>query len=51
MKTVHVVLDEATLRAERMRALERKHEEGYRAKPVKKGEFDVFDAIQAWPER
>lgn len=31
-----------------VRALERKHREGYRLKPVKRGEFSVWEAEQAW---
>jgi len=31
-----------------MRELERKHREGYKRKPVKKGEFDIWHAEQAW---
>ena len=31
-------------------ALERRHIEGYRRKPVKKGEFDAWHAAQQWPD-
>ncbi len=34
----------------RSRELERKDREGYRRKPVRKGEFDVWERDQAWPE-
>ena len=30
--------------------LERKHREGYRRKPVKRGEFSVWEAEQVWIE-
>ncbi len=30
------------------RALERKHREGYRRKPVRRGEFDGWEPEQAW---
>jgi metal-responsive CopG/Arc/MetJ family transcriptional regulator len=30
--------------------LERRHREGYRKKPVRKGEFSVFEKEQVWPE-
>lgn len=32
----------------RVKELERKHREGYRKKPVKKGEFDLWEQEQAW---
>ena len=31
-----------------IRALERRHREGYRGKPVKSGEFDAWHGEQAW---
>jgi metal-responsive CopG/Arc/MetJ family transcriptional regulator len=37
------------LREVRMNELERKHREGYRHKPVKRGEFD-WEAEQVWVE-
>lgn len=33
-----------------LRQLEEKHRRGYAAKPVRKREFDVWEAEQAWPE-
>ena len=30
--------------------LERKHRQGYAAKPVARGEFDTWEKEQAWPE-
>lgn len=30
--------------------LERRHREGYRRKPVRRGEFDLWTLEQAWPE-
>jgi metal-responsive CopG/Arc/MetJ family transcriptional regulator len=38
------------LREVQMSELERKHREGYRRKPVKQGEFDVWEAEQVWVE-
>ena len=32
------------------RQLEERHREGYRRKPVKRGEFDVWVKEQAWPD-
>lgn len=32
----------------RVRELERKHREGYAKKPVKKGEFDIWEREQVW---
>jgi metal-responsive CopG/Arc/MetJ family transcriptional regulator len=34
----------------RRQALEQRHREGYRKKPVKRGEFDGWDDGQSWPE-
>jgi len=42
-------LREALRRLE-LRALEEKHRRGYAAKPVRRGEFDVWESEQAWPE-
>ena len=41
-----------TAAVERLRAqeLERRHAAGYRRKPVRRGEFDVWSAEQVWPE-
>jgi metal-responsive CopG/Arc/MetJ family transcriptional regulator len=39
------------LRRLRAEDLERKHRAGYLRKPVAPGEFDVWEAEQAWPER
>jgi Arc/MetJ family transcription regulator len=41
---------EAALREVRTRELERKHREGYRRRPVKAGEFDVWEEEQSWVE-
>ncbi|MCI0413720.1 ribbon-helix-helix domain-containing protein [bacterium] len=30
--------------------LERRHREGYRRKPVKEGEFDIWESEQVWVE-
>ena len=37
---------------ERLRVdeLERRHREGYRRKPVRRGEFDVWLSEQVWPD-
>jgi metal-responsive CopG/Arc/MetJ family transcriptional regulator len=32
-----------------LRRLEAKHRRGYLAKPVHRGEFDVWESEQAWP--
>jgi metal-responsive CopG/Arc/MetJ family transcriptional regulator len=40
----------AALARARERALERKHREGYRRKPVKRGEFGLGLEEQAWGE-
>jgi len=34
----------------RIEALERRHREGYRRKPVRRGEFDVWHKEQVWPD-
>ncbi len=34
----------------RTRELEKKQREGYRRKPVKRGEFSVWDSEQVWTE-
>jgi metal-responsive CopG/Arc/MetJ family transcriptional regulator len=31
--------------------LERKHREGYKAKPVKEGEFDIWENEQRWGDK
>ena len=38
------------LREIRMSELERKHREGYKRKPVKRGEFKDWEAEQVWVE-
>ena len=38
----------AALAGMRTRDLERKHRDGYARKPVKKGEFDVWEGEQVW---
>ena len=40
----------AALHVARIRELERRHREGYERKPVRKGEFDVWESQQEWPE-
>jgi metal-responsive CopG/Arc/MetJ family transcriptional regulator len=42
-------LEEALGRV-RARAQEQKHRDGYRRQPVKRGEFNVWEAEQAWTE-
>jgi metal-responsive CopG/Arc/MetJ family transcriptional regulator len=42
-------LREAVERA-RLKGLERKHREGYARRPVRRGEFSVWEAQQAWIE-
>ena len=42
-------LREALARA-RDRALEEKHRVGYARKPVRSGEFEVWESEQVWPE-
>jgi len=36
------------LKTLRVRQLEKKHREGYAKRPVKRGEFDVWDSEQKW---
>ncbi len=38
------------LKEVQMSELERKHREGYRRKPVKRGEFDLWESEQVWVE-
>jgi len=38
------------LREVRVNELEQKHHEGYKRKPVKKGEFEGWEAEQVWVE-
>ena len=40
----------AALREVRMSELEQKHREGYRRKPVRRGEFDNWETEQIWVE-
>ena len=40
----------AALERLRVEALERRDREGYRRKPVRRGEFDVWHAEQVWPD-
>ena len=40
----------AALREVRMNESEQKHREGYTRKPVKRGEFDDWEAEQVWVE-
>jgi hypothetical protein len=64
MKTVQMTLDEnliasvdkvarrlgTTRSAFTINELEQKHREGYRRKPVRRGEFDDWEAEQVWVE-
>lgn len=34
----------------RLEALEERHREGYRRKPVRRGEFEAWESEQAWPD-
>jgi metal-responsive CopG/Arc/MetJ family transcriptional regulator len=34
----------------RVKALERRHRAGYERKPVRRGEFDVWETEHVWPE-
>ena len=34
----------------RLEALEQRHRDGYRRKPVRRGEFDVWEHEQTWPD-
>jgi metal-responsive CopG/Arc/MetJ family transcriptional regulator len=38
------------LRDLRLKELEKRHREGYKRKPVKRGEFSVWEAEQVWVE-
>lgn len=38
------------LRRLEARTLEKRHRHGYEAKPVRRGEFDVWESEQEWPE-
>jgi metal-responsive CopG/Arc/MetJ family transcriptional regulator len=40
----------AALERLRAQALERRHADGYRRKPVRRGEFDEWTTEQAWPD-
>lgn len=40
----------AALRRLQERALEQKHREGYRRRPVRRGEFSDWEAEQVWVE-
>lgn len=40
----------AALDRVRVRALEEKHRSGYERKPVRRGEFSLWEAEQSWPE-
>jgi len=40
----------AALERLRAQALERRHADGYRRKPVRRGELDVWTPEQAWPD-
>ena len=40
----------SALREVRTNELERKHREGYKRKPVKRGEFEDWEAEQVWVE-
>jgi len=34
----------------RLQALEQRQRDGYRRKPVRRGEFDLWESEQAWPD-
>jgi predicted transcriptional regulator len=40
----------AALEGMRVEALERRHRDGYRRKPARRGEFDPWHAEQVWPD-
>jgi metal-responsive CopG/Arc/MetJ family transcriptional regulator len=40
----------AALESVRVQELEKRHAEGYRRKPVRRGEFDRWPAEHAWPD-
>jgi metal-responsive CopG/Arc/MetJ family transcriptional regulator len=40
----------AALEQVRVQELERRHRDGYRRKPVRRGEFDVWTSEQVWPD-
>jgi metal-responsive CopG/Arc/MetJ family transcriptional regulator len=40
----------AALEQLRVQELERRHRNGYRRKPVRSGEFDVWTSEQVWPD-
>jgi metal-responsive CopG/Arc/MetJ family transcriptional regulator len=40
----------AALEQLRVQELERRHRDGYRRKPVRRGEFDVWTSEQIWPD-
>jgi metal-responsive CopG/Arc/MetJ family transcriptional regulator len=41
---------EAEIERLRVEELERRHREGYRQKPVRRGEFDAWTREQVWPD-
>ncbi len=40
----------AAIERARIEALEKRHRDGYRRKPVRRGEFDHWTAEQVWPD-
>ena len=40
----------AALERLRVQELERRHADGYRRKPVRRGEFDLWTGEQVWPD-
>ena len=50
MKTVQMTLDEHPVKAldSAAKKLESKHREGYKHKPVKRGEFSNWESEQVW---
>jgi metal-responsive CopG/Arc/MetJ family transcriptional regulator len=40
----------AALEQLRLEALEQRHREGYRRRPVRRGEFDLWEDEQTWPD-
>jgi metal-responsive CopG/Arc/MetJ family transcriptional regulator len=41
---------QAALERLRVQELERRHHDGYRRKPVRRGEFDAWTREQSWPD-
>ena len=41
---------EEIIKESQIKELEQKHRQGYIQKPVVKGEFDIFEKEQMWPD-